>query len=214
MKKKLIMTMMVLFAAASVAACGGSGAKSPTESAEAESEIKEESSDAKTDAQTGKDLASGDISESSDAGSGEDDKSTDISYILSHGMVLENEEADLSSLSTEQIDWGMGPDRDDLGRPVTAMNFQEEYGKYGVNFIDPSGDKVIYLTFDSGYENGYTDTILDTLKEKDVTGVFFITGYYAQTEEDHVRRMIDEGHILGNHTQNHPSERPLHRISD
>lgn len=66
-------------------------------------------------------------------------------------------------------------------------------------------DEGIYLTFDEGYENGYTAQILDTLKEKNVKAAFFITGPYLRDHEDLVRRMVEEGHIVGNHTENHPS---------
>ena len=66
-------------------------------------------------------------------------------------------------------------------------------------------NKYLYLTFDEGYENGYTDKILDVLKENQVKAAFFITGDYLKTSPQIVKRIIAEGHILGNHTQTHPS---------
>lgn len=63
----------------------------------------------------------------------------------------------------------------------------------------------LYLTFDEGYENGYTVQILDVLKENNVPAAFFVTGPYLEKEEELVRRMYDEGHIVGNHTVHHPS---------
>ena len=66
-------------------------------------------------------------------------------------------------------------------------------------------DKFVYLTFDNGYEAGYTAKILDTLKENNVKAVFFITAHYLNTAPELVGRMIDEGHIVGNHTVNHKS---------
>ena len=72
-------------------------------------------------------------------------------------------------------------------------------------------DKVIYLTFDEGYEAGYTEKILNTLKENDVKAAFFITSHYLNTASELVERMINEGHIIGNHTVNHKS---LPSISD
>lgn len=63
----------------------------------------------------------------------------------------------------------------------------------------------IYLTFDLGYEAGYTSQILDILKENNVKAAFFITGHYLNTQSDLVKRMIEEGHIVGNHTVNHKS---------
>ena len=66
-------------------------------------------------------------------------------------------------------------------------------------------DKRIIITFDQGYENGYTAKILDTLREKNVQAIFFLTGPYAKTESALVKRMINEGHILGNHGMTHAS---------
>ncbi len=72
-------------------------------------------------------------------------------------------------------------------------------------YLDHSGEKNLYLTFDEGYENGYTADILDTLKEKNVQAVFFVTQPYVESEPELVQRMIDEGHIVGNHSVTHPS---------
>ena len=66
-------------------------------------------------------------------------------------------------------------------------------------------EKIIYLTFDEGYEAGYTESILNTLKENDVKATFFITSHYLNTASELVERMINEGHMLGNHTVNHKS---------
>ena len=62
-----------------------------------------------------------------------------------------------------------------------------------------------YLTFDEGYEAGYTPKILDVLKQNNVKATFFITAHYLNTQSDLVKQMIDEGHIVGNHTVNHKS---------
>ncbi len=77
--------------------------------------------------------------------------------------------------------------------------------KYNAVWVGDTSKKVIYLTFDEGYENGYTPMILDTLKKNDVKALFFITGPYLKTEQKLVKRMLDEGHTVGNHTINHPS---------
>ena len=92
-------------------------------------------------------------------------------------------------------------------------NEQPDLGSTNKKLIDENGDiamgnkedKFVYLTFDEGYEAGYTEKILDTLKANEVTAAFFITGHYLNTQEELVKRMIDEGHIVGNHTVNHPS---------
>lgn len=65
-------------------------------------------------------------------------------------------------------------------------------------------EKVVYLTFDCGYETGTTSTILDTLKEKNVPATFFVNGHYVESAQEMVRRMLDEGHIVANHCVNHP----------
>ena len=100
------------------------------------------------------------------------------------------------------------------GRPPYPEADQKNYGQYDAHFIGPD-EKVVYLTFDCGYEYTATDAngnsyrvtakILDVLKAKNVKAVFFITGHYAKSQPDLVQRMIDEGHIVGNHTNNHPN---------
>lgn len=77
--------------------------------------------------------------------------------------------------------------------------------KYSAYYRSGRNEKVIYLTFDEGYENGYTTPILDTLKEKNVPAAFFVTGSYVERNPDLIRRMAEEGHIVGNHTVNHPA---------
>ncbi len=109
----------------------------------------------------------------------------------------------VESLSGESLSWGMGKSRDEKNRPVDALSAQEKYGSYQAYFIEEDSQK-IYLTFDEGYEYGQTTSILDTLKEKGVKAVFFITKPYAEAEPELVKRMIAEGHIVGNHSVTHP----------
>lgn len=112
--------------------------------------------------------------------------------------------AELEAMDTKVNGWGLGPHTDSEKRPVDAVKAQDKYGKYDAYYIGPSDGK-IYLTFDEGYENGYTSRILDVLKEKNVKAVFFITMPYAKSQPELVQRMIDEGHIVGNHTVKHKS---------
>jgi len=77
--------------------------------------------------------------------------------------------------------------------------------KYNSIYLADTEKPVIYLTFDEGYENGYTDDILDVLSREKVNAVFFITGPYLNQHEDLVRRMVEEGHAVGNHTVGHLS---------
>lgn len=107
-------------------------------------------------------------------------------------------------LDTTKLGWGPGGPVDADNRPDGATVYQEKYGQYAADFIRKNNQN-IYLTFDEGYENGYTDDILDTLKEKGVQAVFFVTMPYVQSEPELVQQMIDEGHIVGNHSVNHPS---------
>ena len=110
----------------------------------------------------------------------------------------------VAQLSGEAVTWGPATNMDEKNRPIACLQLQEQYGEYNVNFIGPD-EKQIYLTFDEGYENGNTADILDILKEKNVKAVFFVTGHYCKTNPDLVQRMIDEGHIVGNHSMNHPN---------
>ena len=84
--------------------------------------------------------------------------------------------------------------------PMSPERLRELDGAY----CDPDGGKVLYLTFDAGYENGYTDEILDILQKHQVPAAFFVTGDYLKRSADLVRRMTREGHIVGNHTLHHP----------
>ena len=102
------------------------------------------------------------------------------------------------------IGYGQGMACDSLNRPLDAISFNERYGGYDACALSKD-EKRIIITFDQGYENGYTAKILDTLKEKGVSAIFFLTGDYAKKEEALVKRMIAEGHTLGNHGMTHAS---------
>lgn len=98
--------------------------------------------------------------------------------------------------------WGYKKNSDhqipDIGK------YHEMLKKYGAYYVDDSGEKVVYLTFDNGYEQGYTEGILDVLKNESVPATFFVTGHYVKSEPALVKRMVDEGHIVGNHSYHHP----------
>jgi peptidoglycan-N-acetylmuramic acid deacetylase len=111
---------------------------------------------------------------------------------------------DLTALDNKKQGWGQGVQMDDKNRPLSSLSYQDKYAQYDAYFIG-ADEKIIYLTFDCGYENGYTPPILDTLKEKDVPAVFFCTLDYIKAEPDLIQRMIDEGHAIGNHSDKHPS---------
>ena len=86
-----------------------------------------------------------------------------------------------------------------------------ELARYDGAYLGDTTKKVIYLTFDAGYENGCTGKILDILQKHQVPAAFFLVGNYMKTNPDLVRRMVSEGHIVGNHTMSHPD---MSKISD
>ena len=89
------------------------------------------------------------------------------------------------------------------GQPPVGNAGIQELEKYDAAYIGSTDEKVLYLTFDAGYENGCTEKILDILKKHNVRAAFFLVGNYMQKNADLVRRMVDEGHIVGNHTMHH-----------
>lgn len=111
-------------------------------------------------------------------------------------------------LFTQTVDaysygWGYKKNTDqkipDIGK------YKEMLDKYGAYYADfDANNKEIYLTFDNGYEEGYTGGILDVLKKHKVPATFFVTGHYVEEEPDLVKRMANEGHIIGNHSYHHP----------
>ena len=81
---------------------------------------------------------------------------------------------------------------------------QADLANYDAYYLGDTGQKVIYLTFDCGYENGYTEKILDALKKHHAPAAFFVVGHMIESAPDIVRRMAAEGHVVGNHTFHHP----------
>ena len=104
--------------------------------------------------------------------------------------------------STERVGHWFGKDT-----PAQPKRFQQHYEEMGWSALTvdmKTTDKILYLTFDCGYENGQTIKILDTLKEKNVPAAFFVTMDYLVSAPDLAARMIAEGHIVGNHSDKHP----------
>ncbi|MDO5411183.1 MAG: polysaccharide deacetylase family protein [Lachnospiraceae bacterium] len=100
--------------------------------------------------------------------------------------------------------WGQGVQFNSDNQPLSSLEFQEKYGSFQADFIGPQ-EKTIWLTFDEGYENGYTEKILNVLKEKNCPAVFFVTGQYAQENAALMEQMVADGHAIGNHSWAHPS---------
>lgn len=103
----------------------------------------------------------------------------------------------------EKIGWGLK--KVENSQPEVPEGWKMMLKKYDGYYLGNTNEKVMYLTFDEGYENGYTSIILDVLKKTDTPAAFFVTGPYIENEPELIKRMVDEGHIVGNHTVNHPS---------
>ena len=134
------------------------------------------------------------------------DKSTKSGFAPLVGISYTASDPDnKKGLSTKKISHSHGPASDGKAH-YTVVDFQENMKKYRVFTLDTSGEKVLYLTFDCGYEyENLTARVLDVLKEKNVTAAFFCTLEHIKKENDLIARMIKEGHIVGNHSTTHPS---------
>lgn len=105
--------------------------------------------------------------------------------------------------------WGLSfPSK---GQAPTGPASSAELHRYDAAYIGDTGEKVLYLTFDAGYENGCTGKILDILKKHNVPAAFFLVGHYIKSNPDLVKRMAEEGHTVGNHTMHHYD---MQKISD
>ena len=89
------------------------------------------------------------------------------------------------------------------GAPPIGNAGKDQLKTYDAAYMGDPGEKKLYLTFDAGYENGCTEKILDILKQQQVPAAFFLVGNYLEKNADLVRRMVEEGHIVGNHTMHH-----------
>ncbi|MGP4042091.1 delta-lactam-biosynthetic de-N-acetylase [Gracilibacillus sp. D59] len=101
------------------------------------------------------------------------------------------------------VSYGWGYKKNTDGQPPDVGKYKQILEKHQSYYMDPSGDKHVYLTFDNGYEAGFTKQILDVLKDKGVPATFFLTGHYVEDQPDLVRRMLADGHIVGNHSNGH-----------
>ena len=100
---------------------------------------------------------------------------------------------------------GWGFKREKNAAPGISQSTRDLFARYDAYYLGNNSQKYLYLTFDEGYENGYTAKILDILRDNGVPAAFFITGPYLNEQKELVQRMVDEGHIVANHTINHPS---------
>jgi peptidoglycan-N-acetylmuramic acid deacetylase len=125
-----------------------------------------------------------------------------VMYALGALTAKKAESVGVSALLHEKSEnWGLGFGTE--GKPPTGNASAEELKKYNAYFIGDTTQNTIYLTFDCGYENGNTEPILDALKKHDVKATFFVVGNFLETSPEIVKRMIAEGHTVGNHTYHH-----------
>lgn len=127
-----------------------------------------------------------------------------LMFIFTFSVIQSNEQKQTvetsisATLSNKKIGWGIKRNDNHKQPDVGTVNKSiiEKYD--GICMGNPE-QKYIYLTFDNGYEAGYTEKILEVLKQNEVPATFFLTAHYINTEPELVQRMINEGHIIGNH---------------
>lgn len=107
-----------------------------------------------------------------------------------------------STSSSAEGNWGLSFQKE--GKQPIGNASYEDLKQYNAGFIDNTEEKVIYLTFDCGYENGNTPAILDALKKHQVPATFFVVGTYVKSNPELIKRMVEDGHTIGNHTYHHP----------
>ena len=120
------------------------------------------------------------------------------------GKIVSHHTAKQSALpsSSQSSNWGLSF-QEEGKRPVGNATI-EELSRYDAFYAENTEEKKIYLTFDAGYENGNTPAILDALKKHEAPATFFVVGNFISENQELIKRMEAEGHIVGNHTMTHP----------
>lgn len=113
------------------------------------------------------------------------------------------------SIAGQADNWGLG--FGDEGAQPTGNVTADELKKYDAYYVGDNSEKVLYLTFDCGYENGNTEPILDALKKHNAPATFFVVGHFLESAPEIAKRMVADGHAVGNHTYHHPD---MSAISD
>ncbi|WP_303965737.1 polysaccharide deacetylase family protein [Sporosarcina ureae] len=108
------------------------------------------------------------------------------------------------TVQAEAFHWGFKKATEGVP-PSAGAELDKLLDDYGAIYKGKDDKKVVYLTFDNGYENGYTESILDTLKKEKAPATFFLTGHYVKSASDLVKRMVKDGHGIGNHSYDHPN---------
>ncbi len=129
--------------------------------------------------------------------------------VLMFGVALVLPAIGQSEADAVSSNWGLSFRAE--GQPPTGNASADALRQYDAYFMGNSAEKKLYLTFDAGYENGYTAGILDVLKQQQVPAAFFVVGHYLDTAPELIKRMVAEGHTVANHTLSHPD---MSSISD
>jgi len=129
--------------------------------------------------------------------------SAETANIVGNYLILSDRNLALPTSGNASASWGLSFQEEGKAPVANASaSYLKDYNAY---YIEETDAKKIYLTFDCGFENGNTPAILDALKKHQAPATFFIVGNYLETSPELVKRMIEEGHIVGNHTYHHPN---------
>lgn len=131
---------------------------------------------------------------------------------IAYGLRMQREIKTQSTTGTALLsaeNWGLGFGAEGTQPSGTAS--ADKLKEYNAYYVGDAGEKKIYLTFDCGYENGNTTAILDALKKHDASATFFVVGHFLESAPEMVKRMVEEGHTVGNHTYHHYD---MSKISD
>ncbi len=129
--------------------------------------------------------------------------------LLCGGITLAAGQGKAAFTAAEITNWGLS--FQEAGKAPVGNAGAEYLKQYNAMYCAPVSEKKLYITFDAGFENGNTEKILDALKKHNVKGTFFLVGNYFETQPELVKRMVEEGHTVGNHTYSHPD---MSAISD
>ena len=131
---------------------------------------------------------------------------------IAYGLRMQREIKTQATTGTALLsaeNWGLGFGAEGTQPSGTAS--ADKLKEYNAYYVGDAGEKKIYLTFDCGYENGNTTAILDALKKHDAPATFFVVGHFLESAPEMVKRMVEEGHTVGNHTYHHYD---MSKISD
>lgn len=126
-----------------------------------------------------------------------------LAYLAGYSLAHMTHPAAATPSLSEASDWGLS--FQEKGKAPVGNATSDYLKEFNAHYVHDTDDKVIYLTFDAGYENGNTAAILDALKKHNAPATFFLVGNYIETSPDLVKRMLAEGHTVGNHTYHHPN---------